>query len=945
MTNSTKETPALLEELLRAPPETRFARFVQTGGGDDLLCAFGDEAERLALVEVTRALTAAQLVVDLADEHGTVRPRARARRALAQALAYAGRHADALAACHEAVAIGASEAPIEAGRAQIASLHPLGELGRYEEAIAAGNEAYDTLTRAGAPEFAARADFNLGNIHQNRHDPQTALFHFDRAAPAFADSPLLNGYLQSNRGEALLQLNDFAGAEQAFTAALAACESAGAHVAAAIAQGNLADLEARRGRLSAALHHFEHARSRLEADQADSHAARLLGEQAEALETLGMPEDARSAFAQAITALDQHGLAAEAARARHGLGRALLRLAKYAEASTVLLEARRRYRELGQTRSAARVDLLRSEAALADGKLSEAEELLTRATSALRVNDIDRIALLAQEARVHAAAHRKVDALNALSAALADARALDIPPLLSDLLHQRAILRRQMGDEPGDLDDLERAIAQAERVRGTLQAEQLRAAVLSDRLTLYHDLIDARLRAAPQSPERVFEAVEQARGRTLLEALGDPDAERTRGRADGLERRRVELRAELSVLYSRLADERVAASPPSDLAAWRGDVAARERGLDEVERRLATRATGDPFLPRPAELEQVRAALSADGALIEFFITRDVLHALVVTPDGVGIVRDLIEVESLQRHVQQLQFQIDRGGRPGASPARAARLLRDVRVELRWLDERIIAPCLGHAHEAQRVCFVPAGPLHAAPLHAAWNGSVFLIERVAVHYAPSASIYARLTQRAATLAGRTSPSRPLVVGVNDEHAPEIEAEAHELAEQLSAQLLWAGDATVAAALAALPNASLAHIACHGYFSRRTPRASGLRLADRWLTAADLAEIRLSADLVTLSGCSTGRNVVQSGEEIFGLIRGFLSAGVPSALVTQWPAHDVQTRQFMRKFYTILLRGERTPGTLAAGLREAMQRRIAEVQHPYFWAPFLLVGLP
>ncbi|RMF71807.1 MAG: CHAT domain-containing protein, partial [Planctomycetota bacterium] len=709
--------------------------------------------------------------------------------------------------------------------------------------------------------------------------------------------------------------------------------------------GNLADLEARRGRLSAALTHFERARSRLEHDQADSHVARLLGEQAEALAALGAPESAQEAFEQAIEALDKHGLAAEAARARHGLGRALLRSGRLEAACRVLAEAQQRYVALGQTRAAARVDLLLAEAALAQADFAEARARLSQASRCLEENTLDRIALRSLDARILSASNRVDDALDALSAALADAERFDIPPLLADLLHQRAAVRRVTGDAERELADLDHAVTQAERVRGSLQAEQLRAAALSDRLELYHDRIDAHLRRTPLSPERVFEAIEQARSRTLLDALAESDSPEREVGDDPLARRHAELRSELSILYSRLAERGDEALATETLAAWRAEVEQREHELDELENRLAVRAGGDPLLPRPADLADVVTALHGDGLLVEYFLTRDMLHALVVSGDRVTVIRDLLEADALRRHVQNLQFQIARGARPSGSAGRADRLLRDVRVELQSLYERVVAPCIAGIDHGRRICFVPAGPLHAAPLHAAWDGEAYLIERHVVHYAPSAGVYARLVQRAAMRADRSSASRPLVVGVGDENAPEIQAETHEIAEQLAAKMLWAQDATIDAVLAALPDAALAHIACHGYFSRRTPRASGLRLHDRWLTAGDVARLRLAAELVVLSGCSTGRSVVEAGEEVFGLVRGFLSAGAPRTLLTLWPAHDVQTRHFMREFYRVVRSEPRAFGSTAQAVQRAMRHGIAEAKHPFLWAPFLLVGVP
>jgi len=96
---------------------------------------------------------------------------------------------------------------------------------------------------------------------------------------------------------------------------------------------------------------------------------------------------------------------------------------------------------------------------------------------------------------------------------------------------------------------------------------------------------------------------------------------------------------------------------------------------------------------------------------------------------------------------------------------------------------------------------------------------------------------------------------------------------------------------------------------------------------------------LPAELITLSGCATGLNVVAAGDELLGLVRGLLSAGAQSLLLTLWDVHDRSTTEFMKSFYSHLVAGENKS--------VAVQRAMAELRqhypHPYYWAPFILMG--
>lgn len=115
--------------------------------------------------------------------------------------------------------------------------------------------------------------------------------------------------------------------------------------------------------------------------------------------------------------------------------------------------------------------------------------------------------------------------------------------------------------------------------------------------------------------------------------------------------------------------------------------------------------------------------------------------------------------------------------------------------------------------------------------------------------------------------------------------------------------------------------------------------SGIRLGGSYLSLYDLYQLNLSADLVALSGCATGLNVVAAGDELLGLIRGLLSAGAKSLLLSLWDVHDRSTAELMTAFYRRLQGGARK----ASALQGAMLELREQYPHPYYWAAFILVG--
>ena len=110
--------------------------------------------------------------------------------------------------------------------------------------------------------------------------------------------------------------------------------------------------------------------------------------------------------------------------------------------------------------------------------------------------------------------------------------------------------------------------------------------------------------------------------------------------------------------------------------------------------------------------------------------------------------------------------------------------------------------------------------------------------------------------------------------------------------------------------------------------------------DYMLTVKDIYSRRINAQLVVLSCCHSGRGKIRA-EGVVGLTRAFLAAGARSVLATLWAINDVAALYFMDAFYRHLTSGE----SASASLQQAMEkmRKIPVFSHPYYWAPFFIVG--
>jgi CHAT domain-containing protein len=180
----------------------------------------------------------------------------------------------------------------------------------------------------------------------------------------------------------------------------------------------------------------------------------------------------------------------------------------------------------------------------------------------------------------------------------------------------------------------------------------------------------------------------------------------------------------------------------------------------------------------------------------------------------------------------------------------------------------------------------------------------------------------------------------VLCGAPDERTPHLAQEIEDLdALFTGAEVRLGAEVTLETVRRLAPGASILHLACHGQFRADNPLFSALRLGDGWLTVRDAYGLKLQGPLVTLSACETGVNAVSQGEELLGLVRGFLAGGAASLLVSLWAVDDKATGQLMHHFYRSLQAGS----TPAAALRQAQRAMLAQAPHPFYWSPFVLFG--
>jgi CHAT domain-containing protein len=398
-----------------------------------------------------------------------------------------------------------------------------------------------------------------------------------------------------------------------------------------------------------------------------------------------------------------------------------------------------------------------------------------------------------------------------------------------------------------------------------------------------------------------------------------------------------EERASLNQLYTKVDLPRSGGDAREMVRGADLHVAIRERELRVagIARQLQQRAGSLLVQTLPYDVPRFQNAIGTHTAIIEYFSLDDELLAFVITDQGIEVVRGLGREAQCEASVAQFHFQLG-AFQYGTTQLRAHldQLADRACSHLQTLYDVLLRP-LEHLLGSRRLLIIPHRSLHYVPFHALHDGNSYVIERCEVSYAPSLGVWRHCLSR---------PKRQLkhavVLGVADSQAPRVRDEVMAITNHFPSSLvLLDEDASIAALQTYGPSADVLHMACHGQFRPDSPLFSALQLADGRLTVRDVYDLDLHCQLVVLSACETGMSQVAPGDELSGLARAFFSAGAASLVVSLWSVADEATAALMDHFYARLSSGD----SAAAALRSAQCTLLDTYAHPFFWAPFVVLG--
>lgn len=488
------------------------------------------------------------------------------------------------------------------------------------------------------------------------------------------------------------------------------------------------------------------------------------------------------------------------------------------------------------------------------------------------------------------------------------------------ILFDRGRIAEAEGNREQAIELYRKAIEVIEQQRSTINTETSKIGFVGNKQEVYGFLVEQLLEVGRL--EEAFEYVERAKARALVDMLASK--KRFVGGERGESTQLTALLEDLdeAEMENLVQDYQIS---PQQHAATRSIVVQLKNKISRTSPELASLVTVTPL-----DVAEIQQLLPSDETLVEYFGTKDTLYVFIVDRNGIRGIK--LDVPGLNRKIDAFRKHIMN---PGSDQFKG---------EGQALYKKLIHPLEGMI-TSKNLTIVPHGALHYLPFNALSMKEGFLIDRYNIRVLPSASVMKFLKDRREGHVGNLLAFGNPDLGDPTYDLPGAQNEAIAITkDQPKSKLFIRKQATETAVKRFGEQFRYIHFATHGTFDAEKPLSSGLLMTgdgenDGTLTVGELYDLRLPADLVTLSACETALGKVANGDDVVGFTRGFLYAGVSSIVSSLWKVDDQATSILMQQFYASLKESDKRNALRAAQLKVKNTYN----SHPYFWAAFQITG--
>jgi CHAT domain-containing protein/Tfp pilus assembly protein PilF len=529
------------------------------------------------------------------------------------------------------------------------------------------------------------------------------------------------------------------------------------------------------------------------------------------------------------------------------------------------------------------------------------------------------------------------------------------------------------------------AIALVEELRGRVAGdEQQQQQYFQTKLSPYLQMISLLLDG--KKHVEAFSYTERVKSRALLDTLQSGRIDVTKAMTDDEQAEERRLKTELVLRNTQIYREHLRKKPDKALLI---DLEARrtKARIDYEGFQIDLYAAHPELKIQRGEMQPISIAEAGElipnggTAILEYVVTEDNTYLFVLTKEQSRINAEssadvpILNVYTIKEKQKNLADRVRR------LHSRLAQKDVEYSEAARRLHDLLVRPARVHLRNKTNLIIVPDGVLWQVPFQTLQPSvNRFLIEDHTISYAPSLTVLREMMnlkqKRQAASAGLST----LLAFGNPDLGPEAKATLRALYTDVLAnerllplpqteklvntlrqlygsersKIYIGAEAREDRVKKEAGSCRILQFATHGIADNTNPMYSRLVMSqsgvddqeDGMLEAWEIMNLDLNAEMGVLSACETAQGRVAGGEGMIGLAWAFFVAGCPTTIVSQWPVEASSTTELMIEFHKTLkptMEGRIPPMSKAEALQAAMLKLRKSYRHPFYWAPFVVIG--
>jgi CHAT domain-containing protein/Tfp pilus assembly protein PilF len=541
------------------------------------------------------------------------------------------------------------------------------------------------------------------------------------------------------------------------------------------------------------------------------------------------------------------------------------------------------------------------------------------------------------------------------------------------------------------------AIDKIEEVQCKLPVEEYKSGFFDVNVNVYERVINMLVSMHEQHPQKsydklAFRFAERAKARAFLENMVASKADVKSSIDPELKRKEENLLHKISVIQKELFTTKLT---KKDRKRLQLEVDGYEDNFEKITREIREKNTkyASLFYPESYEASKVQLEILQDNEVVlEFSLGEECSFLWQVSKDNLKLFKipgkDVIE-KAIQEYINTIEQPV------GVSNPYVNHVLKGFDIY-----NMLLKPCIQEIKQGNHLIIVADGILHYLPFESLVtnkddaNTPHYLIEDFTFSYSPSSTsmvyfnknrsdqpsqkqllaygnpVFGEPSGESSTR-GRSRNVQKLRIRQDRDEGEKLKNLYENEGFHFSALPYTGAEVETIAGLfpkgksvihtksdaceesfknETLENYKYIHFATHGFIEEKLPFRSGIVLSmneasteDGILQINEILNLKLNADMVVLSACQTARGKLYRGEGIVGIARAFFYAGSSSVTVCLWNINDRTTAGFMKDFYSGLVNGKDKKDALQQAKLNMIRSEIRAYRHPYYWAPYIVIG--